>query len=157
MAVKQLAEVGRVVFPKKHLDPAQLFLVPSWDGDFDVYVRAIFVSRLSVQSLGEQGADSGRGEEFKGEADARSAPFLASVFEDLEDGGAHVVFGVKPGEGGVRVEGRFPDEAAVWLEFHAEERVGAGGEVVVVDSGIDECRWEVDLSNVLMVEESWCG
>ena len=44
------------------------------------------------------------------------------------------MFGVEPGEGNVRVEGGDPGEGTVGLEVHAEEGVGEGGEVVVVDS-----------------------
>ncbi len=51
------------------------------------------------------------------------------------------MFGVQPGQGCIRVKWGFPDEGAVGLDFHAEERIGEGGEVVIVDAGVDKgCR-----------------
>lgn len=133
------------MFPKQHLDALQLLLIAWWDGDFDIDRGAMLIARFATERFGEQSADAVWGEEFESETDPLATPLSMAVFEDLQDGRANVVFGVEEGERGVWVEGGFPDEGAVWLQFHAEERVGLGGEVVIVDTGVDECCGEVDL------------
>ncbi len=77
-------------------------------------------------------------------------PFPQSVFEDLQDCWPDVVFGVEPREGDVWVKGRLPFETAVGFQFHAEERIGQTREVIIIDARIDKCRWQADLSDVVL-------
>ncbi len=55
------------------------------------------------------------------------------------------MFGVEPWKQRVWVKGSFPGKTAVRLQFHAEQREGKAGEVVVVDAGIDKGGGKADL------------
>lgn len=48
----------------------------------------------------------------------------------------------------VRVERRFPFEATILLQLHAEQRVWETGKVVVVDACINERSWKINLSRI---------
>ena len=71
------------------------------------------------------------------------------------------MFGVEPGERYVGVERGFPFKAIVGHQFHAKQRHGQAGEVVVVDSCIDESRGKanLDYQSALMDTQSleWLG
>ena len=48
------------------------------------------------------------------------------------------MFCVEPWKRMIGVEGGGPEETTVWLEFHAEERVGETSEIVVIDTCVNE-------------------
>ena len=48
------------------------------------------------------------------------------------------MFGVQPRQGRISGEGSGPLEALVRLQLHAKKRIWQAGEIVVVDTGIDE-------------------
>ncbi len=55
------------------------------------------------------------------------------------------MFCVQPWLGRVGLKRGFPFEAAIFLQFHAEQRVRKTGEVVIVDAGVDERSGETHL------------
>lgn len=65
------------------------------------------------------------------------------------------MLGIEPGKRLVGCKGGLPDEAAVGLKVHAEERVGLGGEIVVVDAAVDKRRGHVERAHVLLDLELW--
>lgn len=97
----------------------------------------MLIAHGATDAFGEKRARLNGGKHFVGEGDFLTGPFVA-VFNELEDSGADVVFSVEPGEGHVWVKRGFPEKTAVALEFHAEERVGKRGEVVIIDSRVEE-------------------
>lgn len=83
-------------------------------------------------------------------------PLSRSFFEQLIDGGADVVLGIKPWKFLVRVERRSPHEAAVILVLHAKQGKVEAGEVVVVNAAVDKGCGQANLSDVLLDSELWC-
>lgn len=82
-----------------------------------------------------------------------AVPPLGTVLEDLEQGRADVVLDVEPGERDMRVEGRAPFEASVREQLHLEERVGQAGEVIAVDTGVDESGGHIELADIVLDRE----
>lgn len=52
---------------------------------------------------------------------------------------------VEPWQGFVRVEWGGPEKTTVRLKLHAEEWIGQAGEIIVVDTSVDECSRETNL------------
>ena len=109
------SKIRCVVFSKQSLDAVELLTVAVRDGDFDLD-GALDVADGTANAAGECGAGLARCEEFEGECDSGSivlsakesqdraglervvipvtGPLARTVFEDLEDGWANIVFGV---------------------------------------------------------------
>lgn len=97
------------------------------------------------------GEGKGRGEGGGRERKVPTAsPLPRPILEDLQHGGPDIMFGIEPRQRDVRMEGGPPLEAAVGLKVHAEERIRQAGEVVVVDTRIDEGGGEADLADIVL-------
>lgn len=77
-------------------------------------------------------------------------PPLRAILEDLHDCGANIMFGIQPRQRPIRVERCLPMEAAILVKLHAEQGIRQGGEIIVVDAGIDESCGKADLWLMLL-------